>query len=473
MSCGLCEQVEALRVHGTASRSATPLKVDHAALRRALGGRAEVVERAEAKASGRPTVNTGRIWALMMSGMYSSGDLPVLATREACQNAIDAVKAALRARQIRSDMARFEVTWDQSSRSLTWTDPGIGMDTETILTKFLSLGDSGKREAADSGEAAGGFGIAKAVILGVSRSFHWELHTRDNLAIARGADQDVQIYPAEPRQGTTISVHDIDPDSYWRWDRARDAWVGLEDRIRELLGANDLPGFKLLFNGAEVPPLFSRRGGSKVQVEADWGQRTTAQIKAYRRAPGDRGGAYYVRLNGLFQFKHSSFRGGLKADVVIDLSTTARPGDPGSPLHAAREALQGAAAHAFKDLSDEVERENESAGRDQEDEVYDPFSDDPREREGAEVLGQQLASAFQDEGVRLARPGGLSNTGRRERLFPDSARRLQGRRGGGRAGSQAARPGPDRRRAHLPCERRRGRGRRDPERRGSHLGWAA
>jgi hypothetical protein len=57
------------------------------------------------------------------------------------------------------------------------------MDADTILAKFLSLGDSGKRDAGDSEEAAGGFGVAKAVILGTSRSFRWEMHTRDNLAV--------------------------------------------------------------------------------------------------------------------------------------------------------------------------------------------------------------------------------------------------------------------------------------------------
>lgn len=402
MSCGLCEQVETLQAHGAAVRAARAIQVDHAALRKALGGRGEVLERAEAKASGRPTVNTGRVWSLMMSSLYSSGDQPVLATREAGQNAIDAVKAAIRAKQIRPEAAYFAVTWSPSTRSLTFEDPGQGMDAETILSKFLSLGDSGKGEVADSGEAAGGFGIAKAVILGVSKSFRWEMHTRDNLAVARGMDHDVQIFPAEPRQGTRITVHDLDEESYWHWDRARGDWVGLEDRIRELLGANDLPGIRLLFNGIEVPPLFSRRGGAKVKVEADWGRKTTAQIKAYRRSPGDRGGAYYVRLNGLFQFKHASFRGGLKADVVIDLSTTARPGEPGYPLNAAREALQGAAAHAFRDLADEVERENERTGRSEEDEVFDPDSDDPKEREGAEALGAQLAAALSDEGVRRA-----------------------------------------------------------------------
>ena len=46
---------------------------------------------------------------------------------------------------------------------------------------------------------------------------------------------------------------------------------------------------------------------------------------AYRRPPGDRLGGYFVRLNGLFQFKESARRGNLKADVVVDLRTTVRP----------------------------------------------------------------------------------------------------------------------------------------------------
>ena len=49
--------------------------------------------------------------------------------------------------------------------------------------------------------------------------------------------------------------------------------------------------------------MFSRRGGSKVAIDGSWGRGTTGTVKAYRRPPGDRRGAYYLRLGGLFQFK--------------------------------------------------------------------------------------------------------------------------------------------------------------------------
>ena len=389
---------EALRAKATAAppTGAGHLEVDRAALRVALGGRAEIIEAMNAKASGRPGVNASRMWAFMTTSVYQSGDLPVLATREALQNGIDAIKAAVRSRKTRMGEGRFTVTWDPERRALTWEDNGIGMDADTILSKFLSLGDSGKRDATDSEEAAGGFGVAKAVILGTSRTFRWEMHTRDNLAVSEGAEVDVQIFDAPFRQGTRITIFDVADDFDLTWDYARQEHVPLADRLRELLAANDLPDITLVLDGEVVPPMFSRRGGSKVSAEGSWGRGATAAVKAYRRAPGDRQGAYYVRLGGLFQFKVASQRGSLKADVVVDLLTSVRPGTTGYPLNAARDALQDHARWAFRDLVDEVERENESVGRSQEDEVFDPDSDDDGERKGAAELADLAAEVFAD-----------------------------------------------------------------------------
>jgi len=378
------------------------LRVDRRALRRVLGGREEVLEAMEAKAVGRPGANAAVMWRYFTTSVYQSGDLPTLATREALQNASDAIKAAVRSRKTRAGTGRFEVTWDRERRSLSWTDNGIGMDTSTILEKFLSLGESGKSDAGDSEEAAGGFGVAKAVILGTSTSFSWELHSRDNLAVSKGADRDVEVFDAPFLQGTRITIFDVDEAFGQTWDYARQEYVGLLDRLRELLAANDLKGITLVLNGQEVRPMFSRRGGSRVSLAGSWGRGTEAAVKAYRRPPGDRQGAYYVRLGGLFQFKAPSQRGNLKADVVIDLTTTARPGVSAYPLNAARDGLQGRALWTLRDLVDEVERENESVGRSLEDEVFDPDSDDAGERAGATRLAELTAEAFADDDFQKA-----------------------------------------------------------------------
>ncbi|MFH1467815.1 MAG: hypothetical protein ABIO70_25750 [Pseudomonadota bacterium] len=396
---------QALRAPDAVPKATTRVRIDKAALRLALGGQPELLEAMEdrqAKAAGQIGVNAAVVWKFMTSAVYQSGDLPVLATREALQNSRDACEAAVRARKLRAGDGRFDVTWDAATRTLTWEDNGAGMDTATILGKFLVIGETGKGAAGDSEEAAGGFGVAKAVILGCSTSFRWDLHSRDNLAVSDGAGQDVQVFDVAHLPGTRLVVRDVAPEFDQVWDHARGANVALEDRLRELLAANDLPRMTLTLNGEPVQPMFSRRGGGKVRVEGDWGRGTTATIKAYRRPPGDRQGAYYVRLGGLAQFSLPSQRRRLKADVVVDLATTVRPGERGYPLNAARDALQGPARWTFSDLVDEVEKESESVGRSEEDEVYDPDSDQAAERAGAAELAQLTADAFADEAFQKA-----------------------------------------------------------------------
>ncbi|MBL8616517.1 MAG: hypothetical protein JNM72_12985, partial [Deltaproteobacteria bacterium] len=215
-----------------------------------------------------------------------------------------------------------------------------------------------------------------------------------NLAVSAGANSDVVIYDAPWRQGTRITIFDVSPEFDEVYNYQIQEYVGLRERLRELLAANDLPGVALELDGAPVSPHFSRRGGARVDVKAGWGEGTTATVKAYRRPPGDRHGGYFVRLGGLFQYKEPSRRGELKADIVVDLVTTARPGARNYPLNAARDGLQGPAGWAALDLAEEVERENESVARNDEDEVYDPEADDPGLRAGADELSALAAEAF-------------------------------------------------------------------------------
>ncbi len=379
------------------------IAIDREALRRELGASGEILDALPAKATGRPGVNVGIAWKFFTSSIYASGDLPVLAVRELLQNSKDSIAAAIRHRQLRQEDARFEVTWDRASHTLTADDNGQGMDERTILDKFLVIGESGKRGAGDSGEAAGGFGVAKAVILGTASLFRWEIATRDNLAVSNGEGGDVEVFDAPFRPGCRIVLHDVSDEFDSVWDRARQTYIAIEDRLRELLAANDLPGIRLVFNGVEVKPMFSRRGGSRITLDATWGNGVAAGIKAYRRPPGDKGGSYYVRLDGLAQFRVPSSRGGLKVDVAVDLSAKVRPGQPGYPLNAARDAFQDQAGWAFADLVEQVEQENESTGRNSdEDEVFDPDSDDADARAGAAEIGAMVADAFADADLQAA-----------------------------------------------------------------------
>ena len=138
-SCG-CQRTdeaavrrEALRAVSTAKRTRDQgrLQVDRAALRRALGGRDEVIEALEvqeatAKATGRPGANAAVMWRYFTTAVYTSGDLPVLAVRELVQNSVDAIRAAIRARKTRAGEGRIAVEWDPSRRALSVADNGIG-----------------------------------------------------------------------------------------------------------------------------------------------------------------------------------------------------------------------------------------------------------------------------------------------------------------------------------------------------------
>ena len=376
-----------------------PVRVNRQALRQALGARPDLVEAmelpTEAPAEEADYASDNEtMWRLAMSSIYQSSDLPALGTREALQNSVDAIRAAIRAKQIPKDGGRFSVTWDPAERSLTWEDNGIGMDAVTIRTKFLSLGSSGKRDAADSNEAVGGFGIAKAVIIGTSSTFRWQMHTRDNLVVGNGFKEKAKFYKVEPIQGTRLTVYDVDPKFDSQWNYAQNRSLGVIERLQIILGASDLPDITLTMNGVQVPTMFSRRGGSKVPVMGSWGTGTEVTIKAYKRGPGDRQGAYYIRLGGLYQFPASGRN--LKSDIVLDFTTTARPGSRDYPFNAARDGFSSSTRYTFEDFRNEVEKESESVGRDLEDEIYDPESDDEDARTGANELGELAAEAFAD-----------------------------------------------------------------------------
>ena len=369
------------------------LRVHKPELRAALGV-PEILE--FSKAFAQVKADTGQLWKYFTTSVYPRGDLPAVATREALQNGIDAIRAAVRAGRRREGEGVFSVVWDKAQRSLSWEDNGIGMDVETVQEKFLSLGSSGKRDATGQ---AGGFGVAKAVILGVSPSFRWTLHTRNNLASPNEERGDVPIEEAPYLDGTKITVYDVPPRFDTDYDFVRGEYVDLEERLRLVLAACDLPGIELRLNGERVTPLFNRRGGARVRFEGSFGPGTTAQIKAYRRT--DRGGGYYVRLGGLYQFHAAARRGKLPADVVIDLTTETRPGEADYPLTVSRMSLQGAAAQAFEDLSAEVEQESESAARSQEYDIFEP-DDDEQEDPQLTALRAEAEDAVEDSDFRAA-----------------------------------------------------------------------
>ena len=314
-------------------------------------------------------------WKYAARNTYEGGDLPVIASREALQNGVDAIRMALKAKQI--TRGRFDVHWDSGARTLTFTDNGIGMD-ERVLRKFVTLGLGEKRgdEQAKAGiklgvrryrkphgdntgayvfringlyqfsagsqqkkleqdfvfdfatkGAAGGFGWAKAVILGVSETFRWDIHTRNIKMDGAKVGTKMQPVRAPFRQGTQLRVYDISPKFETDYTFTYDAVLGksmtVAERIKHMLGFNTLRDIDLYFNGKKVAPYFSGKRGTKIPVE------------------------------------------------VSDYATSAVAGADGYPFKASRDGLQPDARRALRRFAQEHERD-EKVVRDTEDEVHDP-----------------------------------------------------------------------------------------------------
>jgi len=106
-----------------------------------------------------PVLRTSpKVWRLLGPALYSESPLLAITLRELFQNARDACLSAGREPQILIGL-KADACFTQGV--LFCDDNGVGMDEDTILDRFLVLGESKK-----SAGSTGGFGIAKATILG-------------------------------------------------------------------------------------------------------------------------------------------------------------------------------------------------------------------------------------------------------------------------------------------------------------------
>ena len=355
---------------------AEPISYDQHALRRALGVDPTVYLMQQGRGrrnkavlrSGTAKVNTGAMWKLMADKLYgSSVDAPAVATREALQNSRDAIDKAFKAGLIDKRGGVFEVEssrkWDDDAgdyrMTLTWRDNGVGMAPDVVFDKFLSLGDTTKT----AGEDAGGFGIAKAIILGLSTTFRWRMHTQGYIYEANGFGEPVEMYEASSyRQGTELKVFEID-GKYNYWWQTSFGEPEFAERMRTVLASNNLAprgrhaGIRLFYNGTEVQPLLRGRGTVLVR-DAETEDKTKVNIRLYKR--GDTEGRQYVRLDGLLQFS-DTLPASAPFDLAIDISTRIAPGQDRYPLTAARTALDGETRYKVREFIDKIVDEALSA----------------------------------------------------------------------------------------------------------------
>lgn len=300
------------------------------------------------------SVDVTAVWRLQTKNLYSSTNLGALAVREMLQNSSDAsVKQYQKCVKERSMGMRQTLNYPRidikvEGNTIEVTDNGVGMDVEQLHTKFLSLGGTSK-----SGESVGGFGVAKAVILGCGDS--WEIYTQDNYLSSDmlGKQPVKKIADRNAESGTTIRVYNVQTGTNRTiTDMGEKAFISV---IREYVATSDLyPFMQVFINGEKVVPWFWDMRG-RVQLPFTLGisndcipDDTKLTIKFYnnKEIHGDapmggevRGYYAWVRLNGLTQFK-SYIGWDCKCDAVIDFHTTLDPKDSRYPFGTSREHLK-------------------------------------------------------------------------------------------------------------------------------------
>ena len=158
-----------------------------------------------------PVLRTSpKVWRLLGPALYRESPLVSITLRELFQNARDACLAVEREPEI---LVELEADACFTQGILSCDDNGVGMDEDTILDRFLVLGESKK-----STDATGGFGIAKATILGACS--WWEVHTRDLYLSCDHLEEGRPIDRAAERVGTRVSLR-YDPPGEDRQSRPR------------------------------------------------------------------------------------------------------------------------------------------------------------------------------------------------------------------------------------------------------------
>jgi len=231
--------------------------------------------------------------------------------REFYQNSIDA-----EAKTIYVDI-------DESKRSITVEDDGIGMSLDTLRHKLLVLGGSKKGEG-----ATGAFGKAKELLF-----FSWEkyeIKTRSFICQGAGAHYTINKMP-KAIDGTTCTI--------WLPEEEEvDAYVAHFQDVAALFETD----VSIIINGEKFESRLNR--GELV--------RTTDWAKVYVNAEATHAWYMHVRINGQWMFK--KYTGGDIGRIVVELSKKST-----TMLTSNRDGIKSEYSGQFDDLMKEIIVERE------------------------------------------------------------------------------------------------------------------
>jgi hypothetical protein len=295
--------------------------------------------------AGIPVLKTSpKIWGVLGGALYRARPLLPVTLREIYQNSRDACRGLERKPEIVITLETDEFR----AGILTCEDNGCGMSEETLLTKFLVLGESEKTAG-----STGGWGIAKASTLG--GACRWELWTNQLHLSSEHLEEGRPIDHVAPIVGTRI-VLEYEPFSE---HDPRRGLIGLSPGalargISWLLHSDTPCVVRLRCQGKEIiwqsPGLVatedSRLCGEQ-EGKTAWRlhQLPTLDVPPVEcRGLGSHAilsaGQVFYRLAGLAQFC-DSVSSSHQDTFVVDVETHAHAGDSDYPFVPSRESVTG------------------------------------------------------------------------------------------------------------------------------------
>lgn len=240
----------------------------------------------------RGTITIGRDF--FRSALREYRDWQKAFWREAIQNSVDAGATHIELGIAEQPDGTFRV-WCQ--------DDGRGMDRETMVTKFLALGGSTKRDAATG--QTGGFGVAKQLL--ILPWIAWSITSQGLRARGAGVDWVGESVPFTT--GTRLEVVMAADEKVSQWN------------AQEVLASSTLPHVKFKFvhlradGTAAMAPV-------KLAAKLDAGDlvRTMpGMFDVYWNQNGEKGYYAAIRSNGLWMF-NTYIGDGVEGRVTVEIT---------------------------------------------------------------------------------------------------------------------------------------------------------
>lgn len=288
--------------------------------------------------------DSAQLWKMLGPSLYTYRPLFAITVRELLQNSIDAQ------RQKGVDVPiEFIVEKNEDGDVIfTCNDKGIGMTEDDILNRFLALGSTGKANT----NSVGGFGIAKASIIGACSS--WSITTQDNYLETKMLGKESIKKTDSYYDGCSISLK---YDSDEKFESVKLAYSYLFNALPFLMTSDIDINLTVKANDEVYKFQYPAYKAPEEKIVAI--KTTDSYVATVTLAPMVIGkyrtcelgncysyessnsvdGQYVYRLNGLTQFLKKASWDDCGFNAVVDVEANVTPDNSNYPFNASRESV--------------------------------------------------------------------------------------------------------------------------------------